>query len=45
MPRTRGNPLCTPDLDKRKQNIDHALKCIEVACELGIPTIRLNTGR
>ena len=37
--------FCTPDLDKRKQHIDHTLKCIEIAYKLGIPPMRLNTGR
>jgi len=35
----------TPDKDKRKQNIEHTAKCLELAHELGIPTIRVNTGR
>lgn len=35
----------TPDKDKRRQNIAHTAKCLELAHELGIPTIRVNTGR
>jgi len=35
----------TPDKEKRKQNINHTAKCLELAHELGIPTIRVNTGR
>ena len=35
----------SPDPDYRKRNIDHTLKCIELAYKLGIPTIRVNTGR
>ncbi len=35
----------SPKPDVRKQNIDHTLKCIETAYELGIPAIRLNSGR
>lgn len=35
----------TPDKEKRRQNIDHTAKCLELAHELGIPTIRVNTGR
>ncbi len=35
----------TPDEDKRKANIAHTAKCLELAHELGIPTIRVNTGR
>ncbi|PHS07643.1 MAG: xylose isomerase [Blastopirellula sp.] len=35
----------SPDKEKRQENIDHTLKCIEMAYKLGIPTIRVNTGR
>ncbi|MBA61096.1 MAG: xylose isomerase [Planctomycetaceae bacterium] len=35
----------SPDPEYRKRNIEHTLKCIELAYELGIPTIRVNTGR
>ena len=35
----------TPDEEKRKKNIDHTVRCLELAYELGIPTIRVNTGR
>jgi L-ribulose-5-phosphate 3-epimerase len=35
----------TPDEDKRKKNVEHTERCLELACELGIPTIRVNTGR
>ncbi len=31
--------------EERERNIQHTLKCIEIAYELGIPTIRLNSGR
>ena len=34
-----------PDAEERKQNIEHTKHCIELAYELGIPTIRVNTGR
>ena len=34
-----------PDREKRQQNIDHTIQCIELACRLGIPTMRVNTGR
>lgn len=34
-----------PDREKRKQNIDHTIRCIELAYRLGIPTMRVNTGR
>jgi len=33
------------DAAKRQENIEHTRKCIEIAYELGIPTIRVNTGR
>jgi sugar phosphate isomerase/epimerase len=29
----------------RKKNIDHTAGCIELAYKLGIPTVRVNTGR
>lgn len=29
----------------RKQNIEHTTKCLEIAYRLGIPTVRVNTGR
>lgn len=35
----------TPDEEKRKANIAHTTRCLELAYELGIPTIRVNTGR
>ena len=34
-----------PDPDVRKKNVDHTLKCIELAYQLGVPCIRLNSGR
>jgi sugar phosphate isomerase/epimerase len=34
-----------PDAEARKKNVDHTLKCIELAYAMGIPTMRLNTGR
>jgi sugar phosphate isomerase/epimerase len=34
-----------PDKAKRQRNIDHTIHCMELAHELGIPCIRLNTGR
>ena len=34
-----------PDPEVRQKNIDHTLHCIELAHELGIPSIRLNSGR
>ncbi|MEZ6068467.1 MAG: sugar phosphate isomerase/epimerase family protein [Planctomycetaceae bacterium] len=35
----------SPDADERQKNIDHTLHCIELAYALGIPTMRVNTGR
>lgn len=35
----------SPDKAKRQANIDHTIKTIELAYALGIPTIRVNTGR
>ena len=34
-----------PDKDKRQENIDKTIHQIELAYQLGIPTMRLNTGR
>jgi sugar phosphate isomerase/epimerase len=51
---TEGVDLCglsihqgfvSPDAQVRKQNIEHTIKCIELAYKLGIPTMRMNTGR
>lgn len=35
----------SPDAEVRKKNIAHTTKCLEMAYQLGIPTIRVNTGR
>lgn len=35
----------SPDAARRQKNIDHTLHCIDLAHEMGIPTMRLNTGR
>jgi L-ribulose-5-phosphate 3-epimerase len=35
----------SPDGARRQKNIDHTIKCIELAYKLGIPIIRINTGR
>jgi sugar phosphate isomerase/epimerase len=32
-------------LPERQANIDHTVKCVEMAYRLGIPTMRVNTGR
>ncbi len=34
-----------PSAEFRQQQIEHTLKCIEIAYELGVPCIRLNSGR
>ncbi|HVA49333.1 MAG TPA: sugar phosphate isomerase/epimerase family protein [Pirellulales bacterium] len=34
-----------PDAERRRQNIDQTLHSIELAYRLGIPTMRINTGR
>jgi sugar phosphate isomerase/epimerase len=34
----------SPDADVRQRNIDHTIHCIELAYDLGIPTMRVNTG-
>lgn len=50
----QGIPLCgmsthqgfvSPDPEVRRKNIDHTRQCIEIAYALGIPVIRVNTGR
>ncbi len=35
----------TPDKDELKKNVDHTKKCIELSAKMGIPCMRLNTGR
>jgi L-ribulose-5-phosphate 3-epimerase len=35
----------SPDAAVRAENIQHTLKCIELAYAMGIPSIRLNSGR
>jgi L-ribulose-5-phosphate 3-epimerase len=35
----------TPDAAERQKDIDHTKKCLELAARLGIPSIRLNSGR
>ena len=35
----------SPDAASRKKNIEHTKKCIRLAHEMGIPSIRLNSGR
>jgi sugar phosphate isomerase/epimerase len=34
-----------PDPDRRRENVEHTIRCIELAYDLGIPTMRVNTGR
>lgn len=35
----------SPDAEVRKKNVEHTAKCLQLAHDLGIPTIRVNTGR
>ncbi len=35
----------TPDKEELRKNIEHTQKCIELAAKMGIPCMRLNTGR
>lgn len=35
----------SPDADTRRKNVEHTRRCIELAARLGIPSIRLNSGR
>jgi sugar phosphate isomerase/epimerase len=34
-----------PSPDYRRKQVEHTVKCIEIAAALGIPSIRLNSGR
>jgi L-ribulose-5-phosphate 3-epimerase len=34
----------SPEPEVRQKNIDHTIHCIELAYDLGIPTMRVNTG-
>jgi sugar phosphate isomerase/epimerase len=51
---TNGLDLCgfathqgfvSPDKSVRRKNVDHTTKCVELAYKLGIPAMRINTGR
>lgn len=33
-----------PQKEERQKNVDHTIKCIEMAYAMGIPTMRVNTG-
>ncbi len=35
----------SPDAAERQKNVDHTIHCIELAYRMGIPTMRVNTGR
>jgi sugar phosphate isomerase/epimerase len=35
----------SPDKAMRQKNIEHTLRCIDLAYRMGIPTLRVNTGR
>ncbi len=34
----------SPDPDERQEHIEHTKKCLRIASDMGIPTIRLNSG-
>lgn len=34
----------SPDKERRQKNIDHTIDCLEQAYQLGIPTMRVNSG-
>jgi L-ribulose-5-phosphate 3-epimerase len=34
----------SPNKENRQKNVDHTIKCIELAYAMGIPTMRVNTG-
>ena len=35
----------SPNAEEVTRNVEHTKKCIEIAAELGVPCIRINTGR
>lgn len=35
----------SPNAEERQKDIDHTIRCIELAYKMGIPAIRLNSGR
>ena len=35
----------TPDKDELKKHVEHTIHCIDLAYKMGIPCLRLNTGR
>ena len=35
----------SPDKAERQKNIDHTVRCLELCYAMGIPTMRVNTGR
>src|SRR5439155_25334865 len=34
-----------PDKEERRRNVEHTVRCIQLAYQMGIPTVRVNTGR
>ncbi len=34
----------SPDKERRRKNVEHTIHCIELAYQMGIPTMRVNTG-
>ena len=35
----------SPKAEERQKNVEHTKRCLEIAYQLGIPTMRVNTGR
>jgi len=35
----------SPDANERQEAVDHTIHCVELAARLGIPSVRLNSGR
>ena len=35
----------SPSAEERQKNVEHTKRCLEIAYQLGIPTMRVNTGR
>jgi sugar phosphate isomerase/epimerase len=41
--RDRSGNFVNPNISERQKEIDHTHRCIELACQMGIPSMRLNS--
>jgi len=39
------NDFVEPNMEKRKEQVEHVKRCLKIAYQLGAPSIRLNSGR